>query len=75
MTIATEQTIKLEVSDCFNATHVVYSMSGGVESAYVRLMKLCKSHGIDFHVTEEIIDSIEEAVTEMIIQAIEDNEQ
>lgn len=74
MTIATEQTIKLEVSDCFNATHVAYSMSGGVESAYVRLMKLCKSHGIPFHITEEIIDSIEEAVTEMIIQAIEDNE-
>ena len=75
MTIATEQTIKLEVSDCFNATHVVYSMSGGVESAYVRLMKLCKSHGIPLHITEDIIDSIEEAVTEMIIQAIEDNDE
>jgi len=68
MTIATEQTIKLEVSDCFNDTLSPHS-------SYTLLLKLCKSHGIDFHITEEIIDSIEEAVTEMIIQAIEDNEQ
>jgi len=67
MTIATEQTIKLEVSDCFNETLSPHS-------AYTLLMKLCKSHGIPFHITEEIIDSIEESVTEMIIQAIEDNE-
>jgi len=68
MTIATEQTIKLEVSDCFNAIY-------HDESAYSLLLKLCKSHGIPFHTTEDIIDSIEDAVTEMIIQAIEDNEQ
>ena len=68
MTIATEQTIKLEVSDCFNDTI-------SPQSAYTLLLKLCKSHGIPFHTTEDIIDSIEDAVTEMIIQAIEDNEQ
>ena len=67
MTIATEQTIKLEVSDCFNDTLSTHS-------SYTLLMKLCKSHGIPFHTTEDIIDSIEEAVTEMIIQAIEENE-
>ena len=68
MTIATEQTIKLEVSDCFNDTlHT--------DSAYALLLRLCKSHGIPFHTTEDIIDSIEDAVTEMIIQAIEDNDE
>jgi len=67
MTIATEQTIKLEVSDCFNK-----AMSP--HSSYILLMKLCKSHGIPFHITEDIIDSIEETVTEMIIQAIEEND-
>jgi len=67
MTIATEQTIKLEVSDCFNDTLSTHS-------AYTLLMKLCKSHGIPFPTTEDIIDSIEETVTEMIIQAIEENE-
>ena len=68
MTIATEQTIKLEVSDCFNAIY-------HDESAYSLLLRLCKSHGIHYHITEDIIDSIEEAVTEMIIQAIEDNDE
>ena len=67
MTIATEQTIKLEVSDCFNAIY-------HDESAYTLLLRLCKSHGIHYHITEDIIDSIEEVVTEMIIQAIEDND-
>ena len=68
MTIATEQTIKLEVSDCFNAIY-------HDESAYSLLLRLCKSHGIPFYLTEDIIDSIEEAVTEMIIQAIEENDE
>ena len=64
-----KQHITQQVSDCFNANNIAYSLAGGVESAYVRFSKLLKD---EFHLTqsdiEELVDEMEELIALYVLQ-------
>jgi len=64
-----KQHITQQVSDCFNANNVAFSMADGIESPYVRLSKLLKD---EFHLTqsdvEELVDEMEELIALYVLQ-------
>lgn len=62
----TDRSILLEVSNCFNHKHLTN------DSAYKLLDKYLRHEcGLDEHEVDDIIDYLEEQVTEKIIETIE----
>ena len=65
----TDRDILIEVSNCFNHKHLTN------DSAYRLLDKYLRHEcGLDVHDVDDIIDRLEEQVTEHIIEIIEDKQ-
>ena len=61
--------LRLCVSNCFNANHITYSMSGGVRSGYNHLSKMMiQDYDLDHDDVEEVVGEIEELVAQYIIE-------
>ena len=64
-----ELKIKEQVSNCFNAKHVTYSLSGGVESAYQKLADLLtEGYDLTHSQAEDVIDDIEALVAQYVME-------
>ena len=63
----TESDIRLYVSNCFNANHVTYSMSGGVKSGYNHLSDLMIN---DYELTHNDVDNVVGDIEELVAQYI-----
>ena len=69
MTDETLSEIRGYVSDCFNANHVTYSMSGGVQSGYNHLSKLMiEEYGLYHYDVDNVVGDIEELVAQYIME-------
>ena len=61
--------LRLCVSNCFNANHITYSMSGGVMSGYNHLSKMMiQDYDLDHDDVEEVVGDIEELVAQYIME-------
>ena len=61
--------LRLCVSNCFNANHVTYSMSGGVMSGYNHLSKLMiDEYDLTHNDVDEVVGDIEERVAQYIME-------
>tara|TARA_R100000388_G_scaffold89508_1_gene70292 strand:+ start:417 stop:656 length:240 start_codon:yes stop_codon:yes gene_type:complete len=69
MTEETLHELRLCVSNCFNANHVTYSMSGGVQSGYNHLSKLMiDEYDLTHNDVDEVVGDIEQMVAEYIME-------
>ena len=69
MTEETLDDLRLCVSNCFNANHVTYSMSGGVQSGYNHLSKLMiDEYDLTHNDVDEVVGDIEQMVAEYIME-------
>ncbi len=69
MTEETLHDLRLCVSNCFNANHVTYSMSGGVMSGYKHLSKMMiDEYDLDDFDVDNVVEDIEELVAQYIIE-------
>tara|TARA_R100001163_G_scaffold61323_1_gene51207 strand:- start:310 stop:549 length:240 start_codon:yes stop_codon:yes gene_type:complete len=61
--------LRLCVSNCFNAKHVTYSMSGGVQSGYNHLSKLMiDEYDLTHNDVDNVVGDIEELVAQYIME-------
>ena len=61
--------LRCYVSNCFNANHVTYSMSGGVQSGYNHLSKLMiDEYDLTHNDVDEVVGDIEQMVAEYIME-------
>ena len=61
--------VQCHVSDCFNANHVTYSMSGGVMSGYNHLSDMMiQDYDLTQSDVEEVVGDIEELVAQYILE-------
>jgi len=67
MTEETLYDLRCHVSNCFNANHVTYSMSGGVQSGYNHLSKLMID---EYDLTHNDVDNVVEDIEELVAQYI-----
>ena len=67
MTEETLYDLRCCVSNCFNANHVTYSMSGGVQSGYNHLSKLMID---EYDLTHNDVDNVVEDIEELVAQYI-----
>ena len=79
MTEETLAEIRGYVSNCFNAKHVTYSMSGGVQSGYDHLSKLMiEKYGLYHYDVDNVVGDIEDLITQYILESspkFTDNEE
>ena len=61
--------LRLCVSNCFNANHVTYSMSGGVMSGYNHLSKMMtQDYALTHNDVDEVVGDIEQMVAQYIME-------
>jgi len=65
--IRLETEVRLDISNALN------DRSASNQSGYMNLIAVCRRHGLETHQITHIIDRLEDEVTDMIIEAVEDN--
>ena len=69
MTEETLDDLRCYVSNCFNANHVTYSMSGGVQSGYNHLSKLMiDEYDLTHNDVDEVVGDLEQMVAQYIME-------
>ena len=61
--------LRCYVSNCFNANHVGYSMSGGVQSGYNHLSKMMiDEYDLTHNDVDEVVGELEQMVAQYIME-------
>jgi len=65
--IRLETEVRLDISNALN------DRSASTQSGYMNLITVCRRHGLNTNQITHIIDRLEDEVTDMIIDAVEEN--
>jgi len=65
--------IRLETEVRLDISNALHERTASNQSGYMNLIAVCRRHGLDTNQITHIIDRLEDEVTDMIIDAVEEN--
>jgi hypothetical protein len=65
--------IRLETEVRLDISNALHERTASNQSGYMNLITVCRRHGLNTNQITHIIDRLEDEVTDMIIDAVEEN--
>ena len=65
--------IRLETEVRLDISNALHERTASNQSGYMNLIAVCRRHGLNTNQITHIIDRLEDEVTDMIIDAVEEN--
>jgi hypothetical protein len=65
--------IRLETEVRLDISNALHERTASNQSGYMNLITVCRRHGLNTNQITHIIDRLEDEVTDMIVEAVEDN--